>query len=114
MTNPLHKHDSNMKMPRACLSRLKKWSGAAKTATNQKGKIMDQIRPDEPLIWLGITLLFGILAMASFKSGRVEVKFLEQFTRVDTPVPYWTLVGTQTFIAAYAAIMYLILFTFSG
>lgn len=75
---------------------------------------IDQIRPDEPLIWLGITLLFGILAVASFKSGRVEVKFLHGITRADKPVPFWALLGTQTFLAVYAGIMYLILFTYGG
>ncbi len=75
---------------------------------------IDQIRPDEPLIWLGMTLLFGIIAFASFKSGRVEIKFLYDITRVDKPVPYWALVGTQSFLAVYAAVMYLILFTYNN
>lgn len=73
---------------------------------------IEQIRPDEPLIWLGIMLLFGILARAGFKSGRVEIKYLYDYTRAEKPFHFWALIGAQSFIAIYAGIMYLLLFTY--
>lgn len=75
---------------------------------------MDQIRPDEPLIWLGIALLFGILTYTGYKSGRVEIKWLSEYSRDDKPFAFWALIGAQGFLAVYAAIMYLLVFTFAG
>ncbi len=75
---------------------------------------MEIIRPNEPLIWLGIMLLFGILAFSGLKSGRAEIKYLSSFSRDEKPLHFWALIGAQAFIAAYAGVIFLLLFTFSG